>query len=101
MTSLGCVKWFSNKKGFGFVTNLESNEDIFVHFSGIDVPENTYRTLIDGEYISYVEETLEDGKKTAGNVKGVNGGKLLCEHPTKKIVLVNKVSRDTQHDDNQ
>ena len=92
--SLGCVKWFSNKKGFGFVTNLDSNEDIFVHFSEINVSENTYKTLIDGEYISYTEEVLQDGKKTAKNIRGVRGGNLLCQHPTKKILLVNKVSRD-------
>ncbi len=31
----GTVKWFNAQKGFGFITNNENGEDIFVHFSGI------------------------------------------------------------------
>ncbi len=31
----GTVKWFNAQKGFGFITNSETNEDVFVHFSGI------------------------------------------------------------------
>jgi cold shock protein len=90
---LGSVKWFNNRKGFGFITNLDTKTDIFVHYSGISVSDDTYKTLIDGEYVSYVEDTLEDGKKTATNVTGIQGGSLLCEHPTKKVVLVNKTDR--------
>ena len=33
-----------------------------------------------------------DGKVTAQNVTGIKGGLLLCQHPTKKILLVNKTS---------
>jgi cold shock protein len=31
----GTVKWFNAQKGFGFITNSETGEDLFVHFSGI------------------------------------------------------------------
>lgn len=38
----GTVKFFNNSKGFGFITSEESNEDIFVHMSGLidDIREN-------------------------------------------------------------
>ena len=31
----GTVKWFNAQKGYGFITNSETGEDVFVHFSGI------------------------------------------------------------------
>ena len=38
----GTVKFFNNSKGFGFITSEDSNEDIFVHMSGLidDIREN-------------------------------------------------------------
>ena len=31
----GTVEWFNAQKGFGFITNNENGEDVFVHFSGL------------------------------------------------------------------
>ena len=55
--------------------------------------------IIGDEEKKQVLDVLDSGKKAAVNVRGVNGGKLLCEHPTKKILLVNKVSRDINDHD--
>jgi CspA family cold shock protein len=46
----GTVKWFNAEKGYGFITG-ENGEDIFVHFSQINV--DGYKTLEEGEKVSY------------------------------------------------
>ena len=46
----GKVKWFNNKKGYGFITN-ENGEDVFVHYSGINM--EGYKTLADGVNVTY------------------------------------------------
>lgn len=51
----GTVKFFNESKGFGFITDETTGEDIFVHISGIKS-----RELKDGDQVSYVEA---DGKK--------------------------------------
>ena len=75
----GCVKWFNNKAGYGFIT--VTDRDIFVHHTAIQVNHSQYRYLVQGEYveleISHVENDSHEFQ--ASNVRGVNGGKLMCE----------------------
>ena len=47
----GTVKWFNSTKGFGFITNDSTGEDIFVHFSGI--ASDGFKTLEDGQKVTY------------------------------------------------
>ena len=47
----GTVKWFNSEKGLGFITNDATNEDIFVHFSGIAT--DGFKTLAEGQKVSY------------------------------------------------
>lgn len=54
----GTVKWFNDKKGFGFIVDPEMNEDIFVHFSAIEA--KGYRSLKEGEVVDY--ELVKDQK---------------------------------------
>tara|TARA_B110000902_G_C13847101_1_gene413742 strand:+ start:145 stop:435 length:291 start_codon:yes stop_codon:yes gene_type:complete len=72
------VKWFNPKTGYGFITDLDSKEDVFVHHSGISTAENVYKSLSTGEYISY-ETNSDNGKTVAVNVRGIRDGPLLCE----------------------
>ena len=50
----GTVKWFSNEKGYGFITPDDGGKDLFVHFSSID--GDGYRSLDDGAKVSYESE---------------------------------------------
>ena len=47
----GTVKWFNNAKGYGFILNEEESEDIFVHYSSIDM--HGYRTLKTGQSVLF------------------------------------------------
>lgn len=46
----GIVKWFSNKKGYGFIER-DDGRDIFVHYSSIDMPG--FKTLRGGDRVSF------------------------------------------------
>ena len=50
----GTVKWFSNEKGYGFITPDDGGKDLFVHFSSIG--GDGYRSLNDGARVSYESE---------------------------------------------
>ena len=55
----GTVKWFDNKKGYGFITPEEGGKDLFVHMSGITM--EGYKTLSDNQKVSYQVETSDRG----------------------------------------
>lgn len=57
MTS-GIVKWFSDKKGYGFIEQ-EQGGDIFVHYSAITM--NGFKTLAEGERVSFEVEVGDRG----------------------------------------
>jgi cold shock protein len=61
----GTVKWFNNKKGYGFI-NEESGRDIFVHFSSIDM--DGYKSLAEGEQVVFEVEESTRGPE-AKNVR--------------------------------
>jgi CspA family cold shock protein len=57
----GTVKWFSDDKGFGFITPDEAGKDLFVHHSGI--AGDGYRSLAEGAKVSYEAEAGDKGPK--------------------------------------
>ena len=47
----GPVKWFNAQKGYGFITNESTGEDVFVHFSGI--AGEGYKSLEEGQNVTF------------------------------------------------
>jgi len=64
----GTVKWFSDDKGFGFITPDDQSKDLFVHHSAIE--GDGYRSLAEGAKVSYDAEPGPKGPK-AINVKAL------------------------------
>ena len=61
----GVVKWFSNEKGFGFISRADG-DDVFVHFTAIQT--DGYRSLNEGQRVEF--DIVEGPKgKQAANVK--------------------------------
>jgi len=58
VVATGTVKWFSNEKGYGFISPSGGSEDVFVHFSSIGV--SGFKTLQEG---AKVEFEIEQGPK--------------------------------------
>ena len=64
--SKGKVKWFSNQKGYGFVTT-EEGEDVFVHHSSIQ--GDGYKTLEEGQEVEFEIEKGDKGDKAINVTK--------------------------------
>ncbi len=81
---LGRVKWFNSKAGYGFITvtdGQQSGTDIFVHHSAINVENQQYRYLVQGEYVEFTLVPTQGGRHEfqASAVCGIKSGKLMCE----------------------
>ncbi|MCR5891713.1 cold-shock protein [Burkholderia cepacia] len=59
----GTVKWFNDAKGFGFITPDDGSEDLFVHFSEINV--SGFRSLQDQQRVQYEVRSGPKGKQAA------------------------------------
>lgn len=64
----GIVKWFQNTKGFGFIGPDGGGDDVFVHFSAIDM--DGYKTLSEGDRVEYDVEP-SDRKQGSFQAKNV------------------------------
>lgn len=64
----GTVKWFNAQKGYGFITNDATNEEVFVHFSAINA--EGFKSLEEGQKVTFDTETdpQNSSKVRASNV---------------------------------
>ena len=80
MADSGPIKWFSNAKGFGFIVNDNSAQDIFVHYSSI--VSDGYKTLKSGQVVNY---EVKEGDK------GLHAEKVVPVFEEKKLRNKKKV----------
>ena len=63
----GTVKWFNAQKGYGFITNEGTGEDVFVHFSAI--VSDGYKTLEEGQKVTF---DIEQDPKNSSKLRATN-----------------------------
>jgi CspA family cold shock protein len=63
----GTVKWFNDAKGFGFITPDGGGEDLFAHFSAINMPR--FKSLKEGQKVSFEVTAGNKGKTQASNIQ--------------------------------
>jgi CspA family cold shock protein len=63
---VGTVKWFSDKKGYGFISR-EDGEDVFVHYSVIE--SDGFRSLAEGDKVEFEVTQGEKGPQATNVVK--------------------------------
>ena len=67
----GIVKWFSNAKGYGFISPDEGGDDIFAHFSAIEM--DGYRSLKEGQRVEF---------DVSNGPKGLQANKIVPANAT-------------------
>src|SRR5471032_675351 len=72
----GTVKWFNDAKGYGFITPDDGSEDLFAHFSAIQM--QGFKTLKEGQKVSF-DVTQGPKGKQASNIQNAYGAVFVAE----------------------
>ena len=57
----GKIKWFNDQKGFGFIADDTGGEDVFVHFSAVEM--DGFKSLKEGQVVEYDAQSSDKGLK--------------------------------------
>ena len=71
----GTVKWFDAQKGYGFLVDSETNEDVFCHYSQLQM--DGFKSLHKDDMVEYELGAGKDGRKQAVNVKPILTMKMI------------------------
>lgn len=71
----GTVKWFNNAKGYGFILPDEGGDDLFAHYSAIEM--DGYRTLKAGQQVSFDVVKGDKGM----HATGIRAAEMASAHP--------------------
>ena len=63
----GRVKWFNDAKGYGFIEQPEGGEDVFVHFTSIEM--DGFKTLAEGQEVEFEVRTGDKGLQAANVIR--------------------------------
>lgn len=69
-----CIRW--TEKGFGFIEDAETKDQVFVHFTSLTMENNAFKALAQGQPVEFDLDEPEPGKKRASNVTGPGGAPL-------------------------
>ena len=78
----GKIKWFNDQKGFGFIADDQGGEDVFVHFSAVQM--DGYKSLKEGQTM-YLE--LVTGRHLLGRLKRFDRFAVVLESEGKELLL--------------
>lgn len=70
MTAQGTVKWFNNAKGYGFILSADNDEDVFAHYSAIEM--DGYKSLKAGQRVMFEIRQGEKGAHAA-HIRPIGG----------------------------
>uniref|UniRef100_A0A803MHM1 CSD domain-containing protein n=1 Tax=Chenopodium quinoa TaxID=63459 RepID=A0A803MHM1_CHEQI len=82
--SRGVVRWFSDSKGYGFITPEDEGEELFVHHSSIK--SEGYRTLTEGATVEFTFAVGSDNKPKAVDVTGPDEILIVIEKQSRQAV---------------